>query len=142
MKNYKAIAGALMALLFFIAGVLTLSHYRINIDEPVHFLRGQGYFRLLTTGKKTYYILYQKAGIVSDLESYHLFEVFISSLLVFLVFYITAERYGMFAGFVAALSLSLYPLFLGESRFNIKDPAVLRFIRHSIRINRKTNDHE
>lgn len=172
MKNYHAGIGALFALLFFIAGVVTLSHYGINIDEPVHFLRGQAYFRLLTTGKKTYegfesdrrsvwqidpygasyflkedighpplngilaaatnYLLYQKAGIMSDLESYHLFEVFISSLLVFLVFYITAEQYGIFAGFVAMLSLSLYPLFLGESHFNIKDPVEAAFFAFTI----------
>ena len=172
MSRRAYIFGILFALLFFLAGFFTRTHYGINIDEPIHFIRGQAYFRLLTTGKSTYqgfestrrsvwqidgygaerfmkedvghpplngilaaatnYVLYQKLGIIGDLESYHLFEVFVSSLLVYLVFHIAAKHYGVFAGSVAAISLFLYPLFLGESRFNIKDPIEAAFFAYTI----------
>lgn len=172
MTRTSSIIGILFGLAFFLIGFFTITHYSINIDEPIHFVRGQAYFRYLTTGNRTYeglqtprksvwqidsygidrfmqedvghpplngilaaatnYILYQQLGIVGDLESYHLFEVFISSILVYVVFHIAAKHYGIFAGSVAALSLFLYPLFLGESRFNIKDPIEAAFFACTI----------
>lgn len=77
-------------------------------------------------------ILYQKLGWMGDLQAYHLFELFVSSLLVFLVYYIATSNYGRFAGIVSTLSLVLYPLFLGESRFNIKDPVEASFFSFSV----------
>ncbi|OGM30572.1 hypothetical protein A2630_02260 [Candidatus Woesebacteria bacterium RIFCSPHIGHO2_01_FULL_44_10] len=77
-------------------------------------------------------IFYEKLGFLGDLESYHLFEVFVSSLLVYLVYIFTAKHYGPFAGVVAALSVGLYPLFLGESHFNIKDPVETSFYAFTI----------
>ena len=73
------------------------------------------------------YIFYQKLGLLPDLESYHLFEIVVSSLTVFVVYYIGAKQYGIFAGIIAGLSLSLYPMFLGESHFNVKDPVEAGF---------------
>jgi len=67
------------------------------------------------------YIFYQKLGIMGDVDSYNLFILLSSSLLVLLIFWFAAQKYGLFAGLVASLSLALYPLFLAESRFNIKD---------------------
>lgn len=72
-------------------------------------------------------IFYQKLGILGDIESYHLFIIFVSSLLVFTVFFFTLQAYGFFAALVAYLSLVLYPLFLAESHFNIKDPIEASF---------------
>lgn len=68
------------------------------------------------------YVFYQKLNILDDLESYHFFILLVSSLLVVSVFWWNTREYGLFAGVIAALSLSLYPLFLAESHFNVKDP--------------------
>ena len=78
------------------------------------------------------FVFFQELGWLGDLEAYHLFEVFVSSLLVLLVFYIASSHYGVFAGVVSAFSLGLYPLFLGESRFNIKDPVEASFFAFSM----------
>ena len=172
MKNY--FLGFLFAVVFFLIGIITISQYGLNIDEPAHFIRGQAYLNLLLTGKSEYAkkaldgprvsdwkiqqynadyylkydsghpamndilaavtnrIFYEKLGILGDLESYHLFEFFISSLLVFLVFLATRRKFGVFAGIIATLSLFLYPLFLGESNFNIKDPIETTFFAATI----------
>lgn len=70
----------------------------------------------------TNWIFYQKLGILGDIESYHLFEVLTGAILILVVSLFAQETYGVFAGLIAGLSLALYPLFLGESHFNIKDP--------------------
>jgi len=72
-------------------------------------------------------IFYQKLGILGDIESYHLFIVFVSSILALVVFLLVSETYGTFAGIIAFLSLTLYPLFFAESHFNIKDPVSASF---------------
>lgn len=171
-KNY--IMGILFAGIFFVIGLITISHYGLNIDEPIHFSRGHAYLHLLLTGEDTYSdkdlhgarvsawkikgydgqyflkkdsghpplngilaaisnsIFYEQLGIIGDLESYHLFEIFVSSLLIFLVFIIARREFGFFAGIIATLSLTLYPLFLGESHFNIKDPVEAVFFAFTI----------
>ena len=78
------------------------------------------------------FVFYQNLGWVGDLQAYHLYEVFVSSLLVFLVFLIASSYFGTFAGIVSAISLGLYPLFLGESSFNIKDPVEATFFSFSV----------
>ena len=64
------------------------------------------------------YILFQKLGILNDIDSYRVYGILLASALVGLVFYWTAVLYGKFSGIVASLSLSLYPLFWAESHFN------------------------
>lgn len=39
---------------FFTIGLLTLPHYGINWDEPVHYIRGQAFLRFFMTGEKDY----------------------------------------------------------------------------------------
>ncbi|MDO8658380.1 MAG: glycosyltransferase family 39 protein [Candidatus Levybacteria bacterium] len=68
------------------------------------------------------YIFFQKLGIINDVDSLNLYMVFASSLLVFCVYFWVSKRYGIFAGVFSAISLSIYPLFLAESHYNIKDP--------------------
>jgi len=72
-------------------------------------------------------LLYQKLGLVGDIESYHLFTIFISSVLVASIFLFVAYFYGKFAAIIAVFSLALYPLFFSESHFNIKDPVEATF---------------
>lgn len=161
--------GLFISFLFFFVSILTISDYGLNIDESIHFIRGQAYLNFLI-GKGIHYstedlrstrvsfwknesydaayflnadtghpsfndvsaalfnkVFFEKLGIIGDLESYHLFEIFVSSLLVFLVFFIMKTHYGTFTGFVSALSLSVFPLFFAESHFNIKDPVETTF---------------
>jgi len=80
----------------------------------------------------TNYIFYQKLGIIGDIEGYHLFIILVSAVLVFLVFYWSYKEYGFFSGLIAFLSLSLYPLFFGESHNNIKDPVETCFFALTI----------
>ena len=67
-------------------------------------------------------IFYQKLGILGDIEAYHLYGVFVSAVFIGIIFYFVHDIYGPFIAMVATISLMTYPLFLGESRFNIKDP--------------------
>lgn len=165
---------------FFVAGVVTLSHYGISWDEPEHFFRGQGYLRLFLAGKKDFndlkpynldlarsdpnyhersyyqhdsynaqvwfvtdkghpplndvlaaffnYIFYQKLGLAGDIQGYHLFNVFISAVLLGTVFFFAAQTFGLWSGIFSAVFMSTYPLFWAESHFNIKDPAQASFL--------------
>jgi len=170
-------------LIYFSLGLITLSDYGHNWDEPVHFMRGQAFLHYFLTGKKDYndlpefehyyqkddtiffqplnkdrkevarrstyqykghafnywlkdtghpplsgifasffnFIFFQKLGLINDVDSYHLYSIFLAAILVGAVFWWVRKIYGVFAGLVASLSLALYPLFLGESHFNIKD---------------------
>ena len=67
-------------------------------------------------------VFFQKLGIIGDLESYHLFEISVSSLLVFAIAIFIWKEYGLIESLVSSLVISTYPLFLGEQHFNIKDP--------------------
>lgn len=50
----KVWLGVAFIIVFFFILIGTLSHYGINEDSPVHFLRGQAYLHLLTTGQHTF----------------------------------------------------------------------------------------
>lgn len=197
--SYKIIVLGIF-IVSFIVGLITLSDYSINWDEPGHYMRGQAYLRYFLTGKEDYkdlprikahyhknifdkiplgiefnndevyrrslyqfdregdtftykyfvkndgghpplidilasfsnYIFYQKLGILGDIEGYHVFIIFVSSLLVSYTFLFVATRYSLLAGIIASLSIFLYPLFFSESHFNIKDPAQAAFYTFTI----------
>jgi len=74
------------------------------------------------------WVFYQKLGLLGDIESYHLFEILTGAILILVVSLFAQEKYGVFAGLIAGLSLGLYPLFLSESHFNIKDPVGACFL--------------
>lgn len=78
------------------------------------------------------FIFFQRLGILGDIESYHLFNIMSGTLLVSIVTIFAARSYGLLAGIMAGVSLSLYPLFFGESHFNIKDPAEAAFYAGTI----------
>lgn len=63
-------------------------------------------------------VLFQNLRIINDIDSYRVYGVFLSSLLVGLVYWWGAKKYGKLAGLVASLSLSLYPLFWAQTHFN------------------------
>ncbi len=66
------------------------------------------------------YIFYQRLGILGDFEAYHFYGVtLVTAFLLFLFFWV--ERYyGGFAALTSILALTLYPLFYGESHFNVQ----------------------
>lgn len=68
-------------------------------------------------------IFYQKLNLFSDIHSYHLFNILVSSFLVFVVVFFAAETLGIFSAIIVFLALTTYPLFFAESHFNVKDPA-------------------
>lgn len=67
-------------------------------------------------------LFFRILGIVDDIDSYHLFTLTAGSMLTALVGIWASQVAGKRAGFASALSLSLYPLLLGERMFNFKDP--------------------
>lgn len=73
------------------------------------------------------YIFFQKLGIFDDISSYHLFNIAVSALLVFIVVFFALEAFGIFPAIVSFLALCTYPLFWAESHFNIKDPPLAAF---------------
>ena len=68
------------------------------------------------------YVFFQKLGLVNDVDSYHLYSIFLSAILVSVIYLWVRSKYDSFSALIASISLALYPLFLGESHFNIKDP--------------------
>lgn len=77
-------------------------------------------------------IFYQKLGIIGDIESYHLFNIVVSTILVAIVVLFAYETYGVFASIIAGLSVASYPLFFSEAHFNIKDPSEAAFFTLTI----------
>lgn len=73
------------------------------------------------------YIFYQKLNLLDDIASYHLFNIFVSSLLIFIIAYFSYQTFGFFASLISSLTLATYPLFFSEAHFNIKDPAEASF---------------
>lgn len=73
------------------------------------------------------FLLYQKLGLMGDIESYHVFEILTSAVLVGAIFLFAVQTFGKTAGISAAIFLSTYPLFWAESHFNIKDPIETAF---------------
>jgi len=49
MKNY--LIGLMIVFIFFLISLFTLSDYGLNEDSPFHFLRGQAFLQVLTSGK-------------------------------------------------------------------------------------------
>lgn len=54
MKKLKKYFLYIIPLTFLLIGIITLSDYGISWDEPIHFTRGQAYFRYITTGEVNY----------------------------------------------------------------------------------------
>ncbi len=73
------------------------------------------------------YIFFQKLGVIGDIEAYHLFIVFVTFALLVAVSLWVYRNWGLFASFIAASSLVLYPLVFSESHFNVKDPVLMSF---------------
>src|SRR5690606_27493206 len=67
-------------------------------------------------------LFYQQLGWLGDIESYHLFEIMVATLGIALVMRWAYLEFGAVASLVAGIALALHPMYLGESRFNIKDP--------------------
>lgn len=80
----------------------------------------------------TNYIFYQKLGIMGDVNSYHMFILFLSALVAVLVFHWAQQEFGFFAAVISFLTITTYPLFIAESHNNIKDPVQTFFFTVSL----------
>lgn len=88
-------------------------------DFNWHIQDGNGHPPLSDTLSSFFNILlFQKLGLINDIDSYRVYGIFLSTCLVALVYYWTKKIYGGFAGLIAAISLSTYPLFFAEAHFN------------------------
>lgn len=67
-------------------------------------------------------IFYQKLGILGDLESYRFFIILTVSITTFIIAYFMWSEFGIIESVISSLSLSIFPILLGEQHFNIKDP--------------------
>ena len=65
-------------------------------------------------------ILFNQLGLINDIDSYRVYGILLAASLVGLVCWWGTKVYGKFAGIIAAISLSLYPLFWSEAHFNIE----------------------
>lgn len=65
-------------------------------------------------------IFYQKLGILGDFDAYHLYGIVLVTLFLIFLYFWVERAYGGFTGFISVLSLVLYPLFYGESHFNVQ----------------------
>lgn len=63
-------------------------------------------------------VLFQKLGLINDIDAYRVYGIVLSAILVGVIYWWATKIYGKFAGIVAALSLSLYPLFWSHTHFN------------------------
>lgn len=63
-------------------------------------------------------ILFRRLHLVNDIDSYRIYGILLASITVGLVFYWASMLYGKVSGLVAALVISLYPLYWAESHFN------------------------
>lgn len=63
-------------------------------------------------------ILFQKLRLINDIDSYRVYGVLLAAALVGLIYWWAGKAYGPVAGLIAALSLSLHPLFWAELHFN------------------------
>lgn len=79
-------------------------------------------------------IFYQRLAVLSDIAAYHLFNILVSSVLVFIVTFFAIEVIGLFPGLITFLSLTTYPLFFSEAHFNVKDPIEATFFSACILI--------
>lgn len=63
-------------------------------------------------------VLFRRLKLVNDIDSYRIYGIFLASITVGLVFYWASLIFGKISGLVAALMISLYPLYWSESHFN------------------------
>ncbi|MBI4058813.1 phospholipid carrier-dependent glycosyltransferase [Candidatus Microgenomates bacterium] len=78
------------------------------------------------------FIFYQKLGLAGDIQAYHLYNLFISTLVILIVAIFAYLTHGIFASIIASLVITTYPLFFAESHFNIKDPPETAFFALTI----------
>ncbi len=100
----------------------TYTFFEQKFDEKKKFSAGTGHPVLSDILASVFNrVFYQTFNLIGDVESYHLYSVATAAFLSGLLYFFTSSLYGSFTGFVSVLSLVLTPLFLGETRFNIKD---------------------
>lgn len=106
------------------------SYYQSDVFGYEYFIKNDGYGHPPASdilAAVFNQVFYHKFGILGDIESYHLFEIFASFVLILGVGIFTCYNFGILASVVATFFLASYPLFFAESHFNIKDPPQTAF---------------
>ncbi len=107
------------------------SFYQSNYWNAGYFIKedGAGHLTFPDLGSTLFNkIFWGTLGWFGDLESYQVFFVFIASIGVFITSLFAYELTGSyFVSFCAGIFLALFPVFFGDSHFNVKDPLVTTF---------------
>lgn len=72
-------------------------------------------------------LFYEKLGLLPDIEAYHFYVVFVSSLSLFFVYLFSKRAFDTTTAFFATATLALFPFYFAEGHFNIKDPVQMSF---------------
>lgn len=106
-----------------------LSYYQNNSIPAAHFIENDSGHPPLNDilAALSNLVFYQKLGVLGDIESYHLFNIFASTLLVLVVSVFAYQLGGPFLALLSSTIIAFFPLFYAESKFNIKDPTQAAF---------------
>ncbi len=99
----------------------TRSYYQTNAADFTWFMEfdGAGHPPLSDIFSSIFNrVLFGNLHIVNDIDSYHVYGIFLGAILVGLICYWVSDLYGKTAGVLAALFTGLYPLFFSEMHFN------------------------
>lgn len=130
---------------FFLTGKKDYSNLPVNFRRSIYQNDNEnGYFYIDATKNQSHpaindtlaalgnYIFYQKLNLLDDIGSHHLFGIVSVTLLLYGVYVFTAANFGAIPALVATLSIATYPIFFGESHFNLKDPPQASFFALSL----------
>ncbi|MFC1625141.1 glycosyltransferase family 39 protein, partial [Patescibacteria group bacterium] len=77
-------------------------------------------------------IFYQRLNLLGDIDSYHLFNILCSTLLITVVVIFAYQKLGLFPSIFSGVIMASYPFLFAESHFNIKDPPQAAFFSFTI----------
>lgn len=70
---------------------------------------------------------YKKLGFIGDLETYHIYGIFLTSIAGLVILLWSYEICGWIGAFISLLVYWMFPLLFAEQHFNIKDPAIAAY---------------
>lgn len=100
------------------------SVYKDRNHEPVYYLSNDCCHPVLNgiLYSLSNKIFFERLGLLPDIEAYSLMGIMLSSFLVFLLTWFVVSEFNVISGIIAGVSLFIYPVFLAETHFNVKDP--------------------
>lgn len=77
-------------------------------------------------------VFFKALGWVEDIDSYHLYSLFVTFLLALTVSHWAKNTFGNFSAVIAALTVYTFPLLFAEQHLNVKDPPMAAFFTISL----------